>query len=133
MNYFFYLGIIFGLIAALKPFYMHVIKWDENKFIAKAYKKNRSPVLVLISLIGLALIILTWILHFMLDVKYSIVITLLFSITLIKIFFLIFDYDRFHQWIYTMLKEDKKKIVKIDSLAGIFGIIVIIISFILYY
>ena len=40
MNYFKVLGIIFGLLAMLKPFYMHLIPWDENKFIAKVTHKN---------------------------------------------------------------------------------------------
>jgi hypothetical protein len=37
MYYFQILGIVFGLIAFLKPFYMHGFLWDENRFIAKYY------------------------------------------------------------------------------------------------
>jgi hypothetical protein len=43
MNYFKVLGIVFGLAALLKPFYMHLLPWDENQFIEKFYSEKRPP------------------------------------------------------------------------------------------
>ena len=56
MNYFKILGVTFGLIAFLKPFYMHLLPWDENRFIAKAYTEKRPGWIIPVALIGLALV-----------------------------------------------------------------------------
>lgn len=53
MNYLKVLGIIFGLVAFLKPFYMHLLPWDENSFIEKFYSEERSPCIIVIALLCL--------------------------------------------------------------------------------
>ena len=55
MNYFKVLGIIFGLVAFLKPFYIHLLPWDENGFIEKFYSEERSPYIIVIALLGFPL------------------------------------------------------------------------------
>jgi len=40
MNYFKVLGIVFGLAAFLKLFYMHFLPWDENSFNEKFIPRN---------------------------------------------------------------------------------------------
>jgi hypothetical protein len=52
MNYFKALGIIFGLAAMLKPFYMHLLPWDENTFIENFYREKRPAWIVPIALAG---------------------------------------------------------------------------------
>jgi hypothetical protein len=133
MNYFKILGIIFGFATLLKPVYMHLLPFDEMKFIKKAYGEKRPWWIVLVSLIGVFLVGLTWYNHFTLDVKYSIVITLIFSLFAIKIFFLLFSYKNFQQWVANLVKKDKgKKVILIDIYVGIIGLIILILTFILY-
>jgi hypothetical protein len=133
MNYFKILGIIFGLAAFLKPFYMHIIPWDENKFIAKAYSEKRPAWIVPVAVLGLALVALTWYMHFTADIQYSLVITILFSLTAIKAIALIFDYKRFQEWVKGMLSQDKGRgIVLVDIGASIFGLAVIVLTLYFY-
>lgn len=133
MNYFKVLGIIFGLAAMLKPFYMHLLPWDENTFIEKFYSEKRPAWIVPIALVGLFLIGLTWYLHFTLNIANSLIITVLFSLTALKAVALIFDYQRFQQAVAQMLKKDKgRQIVLIDIGAGIFGAAVVILTLYLY-
>ncbi len=133
MNYFKALGIIFGLAALLKPVYMHLLPWDENTFIEKFYTEKRPPWIIPIALLGLALISLTWYLHFTLDVPYSIYMTVLFSITALKALTLVFDYSLFQKMVARMLRKDKgRDIVMIDIGAGLFGLIVLIVTFMFY-
>ncbi|MFO7826976.1 MAG: hypothetical protein R6V23_00020 [Bacteroidales bacterium] len=133
MNYFKILGIVFGLAAMLKPFYMHLIPWDENKYIAKAYTKKRPKWVVPVAIVGLALVGLTWYKELTTDIPYSLIITIIFSLTAIKAIFFIFDYEKFQQWVAGMLaKNDGKKIVLVDILAGVFGLIVFVASMIIY-
>ncbi len=129
MNYFKVLGIIFGFLAMLKPFYMHLIPWDENKFIAKAYTQKRPKWIVPVAIVGLLLVVLTWYKELTTDVAYSMVITILFSLTSIKALMFIFNYEKFQKWVSGMLAEkNEKKIVLVDIMVGVFGFVVIIAS-----
>lgn len=133
MNYFKILGIIFGLVAMLKPFYMHILPWDENKYIAKAYAKKRPKWLVPVAITGLLLVAFTWYKELTTDIAYSLVITIIFSLTAIKALLFIFDYEKFQKWIAGMLAEKEgKKIVVVDIIAGIFGAIVVVASILVY-
>jgi hypothetical protein len=133
MNYFKALGIIFGLMALLKPVYMHLLPWDENTFIEKFYTEKRPPWIIPIALFGLALIALTWYLHFTLNVPYSIYMTVLFSLTALKALMLVFDYPLFQKMVARMLRKDKgRDIILIDIGAGIFGLIVLVVTFLVY-
>jgi len=133
MNYFKILGIAFGLAAMLKPFYMHLIPWDENKFIAKAYTEKRPRWIVPVAIAGLLLVAFTWYKELTTDVAYSMVITIIFSLTAIKALLFIFDYQKFQKWVAGMLAEKKgRKIVLVDIAAGLLGAIIIVSSLILY-
>lgn len=133
MNYFKILGVVFGLAAMLKPFYMHLLSWDENKFIAKAYSKEKPNWVIIVAIIGLFLVAFTWYKELTTNVSYSIVITVIFSLTAIKALFFIFDYVKFQHWVAGMLAKDKgKKIILIDIATGCLGLLVIIASILIY-
>lgn len=133
MNYFKILGIVFGLMALLKPIYMHLLPWDENKFIAKAYTKKRPKWIVPVAIFGLALVAFTWYKELTTQIEYSYIISILFSLTAIKALFFIMDYEKFQKWVSGMLSQNHgKKIIVIDILVGIFGLAVIILSILVY-
>ncbi len=133
MNYFKILGIVFGLAAFLKPFYMHLLPWDEKSFIEKFYSEKRPPYIVIIALLGLALIALTWYLHFTLDIANSIYITVFFSLTAIKALVLLLDYHKFQRTVAAMLRKDQGRgIVLVDIGASVIGLIILIATFMLY-
>jgi|UniRef100_A0A7C1FSW5 hypothetical protein len=133
MNYFLILGIVMGTVALLKPVYMHLIPWDENRFIAKAYAEKRPAWVIVVALIGLGLVGLTWYLHFTSGVAYSLVITLLFSLTAVKGLTLLLDYQRFQQWVAGMLRRDGgRQIVWIDVGVSLIGLVMIAVSVWLY-
>ena len=133
MNYFKILGILFGLAAMLKPVYMHLLPWDENKFLAKTYAKKRPVWIIPVAVFGLLLVALTWYIELSTDVAYSMVITIIFSLTAIKALLFLFDYQRFHNWLQQKLKEDSgKKIVFVDIWAGALGLIVVVTSVVIF-
>jgi small-conductance mechanosensitive channel len=133
MNYFKILGIVFGLAAFLKPFYMHLLPWDENSFIEKFYSEKRPPYIVIIALLGLVLIALTWYLHFSLDIANSIYLTVLFSLTAIKALVLLLDYQKFQRAVAAMLRKDRGRgVVLVDIGASVIGLVILVITFILY-
>jgi hypothetical protein len=133
LNYFKVLGLVFGLAALLKPVYMHLLPWDENRFIAKAYGEKRPAWIVPMALLGLGLIALTWYMHFTAGVPNSIVLAVIFSLTAVKAIALIFDYKTFHRWVARMLAKEKgRDIVLIDIAAGVTGLVILVLTFLLY-
>lgn len=133
MNYFKALGLVFGLAAALKPVYMHLLPWDENAFIAKAYGRQRPAWIVPVALVGLALVALTWYMHFTAGVPYSLILTLLFSLTAIKGITLLLDYERFQAWVAGMLARDRGRgIVLVDVAAGVIGVAIVLLALLVY-
>jgi hypothetical protein len=129
MNYFLALGLVFGTIALLKPVYIHLLPFDENKFIAKAYAEKRPAWIVPVVAAGLLLIAFTWYKHFTADVSYSLVLTLLFSLTGLKGLVLMFDYKKFQQWVAGMLQKNRgKKILFVDLGVSAFGLLIIVLS-----
>lgn len=129
MNYFQILGMGFGLVAFLKPLYMHILPWDENKFIAKAYSEKRPAWVLVAATIGLLLVAFTWYMELTTDIKYSLFISILFSLTALKAVVFIFDYKKFQKWVAGMLANNKgKKIVVVDIFVGLFGLLVILVS-----
>ena len=129
MNYFKILGICFGLIAFFKPFYMHLLPWDENRFIAKTYTEKRPGWIVWVALIGLGIVGLTWYMELTTSIEYSWIVTIMFSLTAVKAILFIFDYRKFYKWAAGMLNKDKgRKIIVVDIFAGLFGVIMIVLS-----
>ena len=129
MNYFKILGIGFGLIAFLKPFYMHLLPWDENKFIAKTYTEKRPGWIMWVALTGLILVGLTWYMELTTEIEYSWIVTIMFSLTAIKAMLFIFDYRKFYKWVAGMLNKHKgRKIIVVDIFAGLFGLAMIVLS-----
>lgn len=129
MNYFKVIGLILGLIAMLKPVYMHLIPWDEMIFIKNAYKKDRPKCMIWIALVGLFLVMFTWYKELTTDISYSIYITILVTLSALKAILLLFDYKSFQKWISEMLEHgENRKIIAIDVLVGVIGAVIVIVS-----
>jgi hypothetical protein len=132
MNYFKILGLVFGTIALLKPVYIHVIPYDENKFIARAYSNKRPVWIVPVVIIGLLLVLYTWYIEITTNYAYSVVISLLFTLTAVKGLILLFNYRKFYMWVSKMLRTGGgKEILRVNIGASIFGFIMIILTIIL--
>ena len=133
MNYFKALGVLFGFAAMLKPVYMNLLPWDENKFLAKTYAKKRPVWIIPVAIFGLLVVAFTWYIELTTDVTYSMVITIIFSLTVIKALLFLFDYQRFYSWLQRKLKEDSgRKIIIVDIWAGALGIIVVVTSIVIF-
>jgi len=129
MNYFKILGLAFGIVAFLKPFYMHILPWDENRFIKNTYSEKRPWWIIPVALAGLALVAFTWYRELTTEIRYSMLITIMFSLTAIKSILFIVDYKAFQKWVAGMVQKEKsRKIVVVDILAGISGLLLIIAS-----
>ncbi len=129
MFYFKILGICFGLVAALKPIYVHVLPQNDQKLIAGAYTKKRPWWVVPVGIVGLLLVAVTWYMELTTDLTYSLVISILFSLTAIKAVLFVFNYEKFQQWVEALnSKEKSKSILFIDLAVALFGIAIVLFS-----
>jgi len=112
---------------------MHILPWDEMKGIEKAYAEKRPAWVVPTAIAGILLVAFTWYKEVTTAIPYSILITLLFSLTLIKAVYFLFDYKKFQQWVSGMLKRERgKQIILLDIGASAFGLLLIIVSVLVF-
>jgi len=102
-------------------------KWEMNN----AYKEKKPFWIYIVSGLGMALVIFTWYQVFRLDVKYSWVIALFISLTLVKISALLFRYNEFRKFAAETLNDPKKK-MKLTISVFLMSVIFILMGIVLY-
>ncbi len=133
MNYFQILSIAFGLLLILTRPAIQFFPKQWNAFeLNTAYTEKQPRWVWVVGLFGLGLVALTWYKHFTAGVPYSIVITLLLSLTLIKMSQVLFNYEQFRVFVVRVLEKDRKTLVLINIFALILGIISLLLGFLLY-
>lgn len=133
MNYFQVLSIVFGVILILTRPAIQFFPKQWNAFeLNTAYTERQPRWVWFIGLLGLALVILTWYMHFTAGVPYSIVITLVLTLTLVKTSQVLFNYKQFRNFAVRVLERDRKTLTMINIFALLLGLALLIIGFLLY-
>ena len=104
MNYFSGLCFFWAFIGLGSRFLIIKLgkKWNDWE-MEKAYTEKKPTWIYFLGVFGIGLVIYTWYQVFVTDVRYSWIIAGLISITLIKIFNLLFNYKK------KKIKKKKKK------------------------
>jgi hypothetical protein len=133
MNYFQVLSIIFGLILILTRPAIQFFPKQWNAFeLNTAYTEKQPRWVWYIGIFGLALVIFTWYMHFTAGIPYSIIITLMLTLTLVKMSQVLFNYKQFRAFVVRVLEKDRKTLALINIFALILGIASLLIAFLLY-
>lgn len=133
MSYFAVLSILYGgLMCAKWPVSVAFPNWSERLITQRAYTEEKPRWLVPVALFGVTLIALTWYMHFTSDVSYSIVITLVITLTVVKLGQLMFNYERFHQWADRMVHIDRRTLDAIHITMLVVGGILIALGIFVY-
>jgi uncharacterized membrane protein YdcZ (DUF606 family) len=133
MNYFQVLSFVFGAVLILTRPAIQFFPRQWNKFeLNKAYTENQPRWVWIVGALGLLFVAFTWYKHFTADVPYSLVITLLLSLTLIKMSQVLFNYRQFRAFAARVLEKDRKTLTLINVFALILGIGSILLGFFLY-
>jgi len=133
MNYFQVLSIVFGLILILTHPAIQFFPEQWNAFeLNTAYTEKQPRWVWFIGLFGLALVILTWYMHFTAGIPYSIVVTLVLTLTLVKMSQVLFNYKQFRAFVVRVLEKDRKTLTLINTFALLLGLALLIMGFILY-
>ncbi len=133
MNYFQVLSIIFGIILILTRPAIQFFPKQWNAFeLNTAYTKKQPRWIWFVGLFGLALVIFTWYMHFTAGIPYSIVVTLVLTLTLVKTSQALFNYKQFRAFVALVLERDRKTLTIINLFALFLGLALLIIGFFLY-
>jgi len=133
MNYFQVLSIVFGLILILTRPAIQFFPKQWNAFeLNKAYTEKQPRWVWIVGALGLLLVAFTWYKHFTAGVPYSLVITILLSLTLIKMSQVLFNYKQFRIFVARVLEKDRKTLALINLFALLLGIISLFIGLFLY-
>ncbi len=133
MNYFQVLSIVFGLILILTRPAIQFFPKQWNAFeLNTAYTEKQPRWIWFVGLFGLALVIYTWYMHFTAGIPYSIVITLMLTLTLVKMSQVLFNYKQFRAFMVRVLEKDRQTLTLINIFALILGIASLLMGFLLY-
>ena len=133
MNYFQVLSIVFGLVLILTRPAIHFFPKQWNAFeLNTAYTEKQPRWVWLVGLFGIGLVAFTWYKHFTTGVPYSLVITLLLTLTLLKMSQVLFNYKQFRAFVVQVLEYDRKTLALINLAALFLGMASLLIGFLLY-
>ena len=133
MNYFQVLSLVFGAILVLTRPAIQFFPRQWNKFELNTAYTEKQPFWVWIAgALGLLLIAFTWYKHFTAGVPYSLAITLLLSLTLVKLSQVLFNYKQFRAFAVRVLEKDRKTLALINIFALALGIGSILMGLLLY-
>ncbi len=133
MNYFQVLSIVFaGILILTRPAIQFFPKQWNAFELNTVYTEKQPRWVWFIGLFGLGLIAFTWYMHFTAGVSYSIVITLILTLTLVKMSQVLFNYKQFRGFVINVLEKNRRTLTLINLFALLLGFICLLIGFLLY-
>jgi len=132
MNYFKILCFVWAFIGIGSRIIMGIMgeKWKEWE-LNSAYKTKRPAAISILLVIGIVIVIYTWIQVILTDVHLSWIIALLVSMVVIKIGSLIFNYNGFRQFASDMLNS-KRKMMTLNAGVIVYSIVLVFMGIYLY-
>ena len=101
--------------------------WEESQ----AYKKERPRWVVLVSVLGLALVVVTWVINFTQEIPYGWILALLMTSTTVKVSVLLFNYEAFRVFMKESL-QDSKRMMMINASVIVLSAVLIWMGLVLY-
>jgi len=132
MNYFRVLCFIWAIVGLVTRFLIVSlgVSWKEWE-LGKAYTRSKPRWIYFVAVFAFMVVTFTWYKVFTTEVRYSWIMALLVSLTLIKVFLLIFNYERFRSFIENIL-NDRKKLTLLNISVLVFSIIFMLMGMYLY-
>jgi len=133
MNYFKIFSIVWGIVMICVRVLIHLMPEKWNKFeLNKAYSEKKPKWVWAVGIFSIIIVLITWYKEITTEVSLSIIISILLTLTLIKVSQVLFNYDKFRSFVIKALVEDRSIITKINIATTILGIILILLGVFLY-
>lgn len=133
MTYFKVFSIIWGIAMVGVRLMIHLIpeKWNEFE-LNKVYTEQKPKWVWAVGILSILIVAVTWYKEITTEVNLSIIVTVLTTLTLIKISQLLFNYNKFRSFVVKALVEDRRIITRINIVTTVFGITMILLGLFLY-
>jgi hypothetical protein len=129
MNYFQILAIAFGslLILTRPMFYLFPQRWAHIE-MTHIYTEQRPAWVWPVAAFGLALVALTWVQYVRLDVRGSLIVAIVLTLTLIKTSQVLFNYQSFRAWAGRVLTSERRTLNLISVASAALGVALILLG-----
>lgn len=128
-TYFKLLSILFGAIMVLKLPMVHAFPKQWNRFeLGVAYTKEKPRWVWLVGGLGVGLILVTWYIYLISRVAYALLPTILLTITLIKIFQLLFRYQQFRSFAEKVTLKDRHFLLWLNVATLFIGLVLLYVG-----
>lgn len=132
MSYFRALCLFWALVGLMSRFFILKMGEEWNRWeLDSAYTESKPKWIYLLAVLGVSLVAYTWYQVVVTDVQFSWIIALLVSLTLIKIVNLIFNYNKFREFVVNIL-DDKKRWRQLNISVVAFSIVLIMLGIFIY-
>lgn len=132
MNYFQFICFLWAFIGIGSRLMMLIYRKKWNAWeLNHAYSINKPKWIYIIACLSICLVAYTWYQLFITQIPYGLIITILISLSLIKVLNIIFNYSAFREFVNTILSNSSKKLW-LDLLVLIFSVSLIIMGIYLY-
>ncbi|MFW6270396.1 MAG: hypothetical protein ACOC4G_09975 [Bacillota bacterium] len=106
-------------------------KWNDFE-LNRAYSEKKPKWLWGVAIVSITLVVVTWYKEITTEVDLSMIISILVTLTLIKVSQLLFNYNAFRNFVKKALVEDRSIITKINITTTILGFILILLGIFVY-
>lgn len=132
INYFSILCFVWAFVGILSRILIIFLgdKWTKWE-LDKAYSQKKPKWIYAVAILSLAIIGFTWYQVIVSGVQFSWIIAVLLSLTLIKVYTIIFNYQRFREFVKYIL-NDRKKLSQLNIAVTILSIVFILMGIFLY-
>ena len=132
MNYFSLLCFSWAVIGIGSRIIMGIMgeKWKSWE-LNTAYAPQRPMIINVIAITGIAVVIYTWFKVITTEVNSSWIVALLISFTVIKVATVLFRYEKFRAFAFTML-NDKRKMLVLNLGVVAYSVILVLMGYFLY-
>lgn len=133
MMYFKIFSIVMGLVSiGVRPL-MHLMPEKWNRFeLGIVYTEKRPSWVWMMGIISLTIVCFTWYKELTTDIEYSLILTIIVTLTLLKTLQILFNYNAFRKFVHRALVEDRSIIRKINIAATIMGIGLLLLGIFIY-
>ncbi|HPI97630.1 MAG TPA: hypothetical protein PLV56_02710 [Synergistales bacterium] len=129
MFYFKLITLIFGVLAITMAPVIFFMPGKYRHFLSSVLlPEKRAPWIWLPVFAYGALLILTWYVEFNSSVRLSWVVTLIFSMGLVKIYLILFRYDQFREILLKLMEKDRLFQWGLGSLSYVTGIFILVLG-----
>ncbi len=133
MNYFGIVSVVMGLVSVSARLLIHLVPEGWNKFeLNTVYREEKPKWIWALALFSFVVVVFTWYKQITTEIPYSMILTIIITLTLIKTSQVVFNYENFRKFVHKALVEDRTIVTKINVFAFLLGVMLLYLGLFVY-